>query len=173
MRTVFLDRDGVINRKAAEGDYVKNWSEFEFLPGAVSGLRMLSEAGWKLMVVTNQRGIALGRMSADDLADIHTRMCLELGIAGAPIEAVYVCPHDRGKCYCRKPDVGLFLEAWRDWPGLDFRHSVVIGDSLSDMQAATRLKCGRVWIGDNPPPDTDFATHSIEEAAQMMLFYYS
>lgn len=129
--TVFLDRDGTINVKAPEGDYVKSWDEFEFLPGAVDAVRALREAGRRVVVVTNQRGIALGRMSEDDLADIHRRMLDVLG----PIDAIYHCPHDEGECDCRKPLPGMLLRAAEELPGVRLAGAVMIGDSGADMEA--------------------------------------
>jgi D-glycero-D-manno-heptose 1,7-bisphosphate phosphatase len=145
--TAFLDRDGTINRKAPEGDYIKSWSEFEFLPGAVDAIRMLSEHGIRTIVVTNQRGIALGRMTEADLEDIHARMVATLEGAGAALDAIYHCPHDYGECDCRKPDVGMFSSAQRDFPDISFEQAVVIGDSASDMEAATRVGSCGIRIG--------------------------
>jgi D-glycero-D-manno-heptose 1,7-bisphosphate phosphatase len=141
MRTVFLDRDGVLNRKRPEGQYVTRWEEFEFLPRAAEGLHLLQEAGLRLIVVTNQRGVALGRLSEADLEAIHRRMAGELAQAGVRLAAVYHCPHDRGRCDCRKPGTGLFLRAQADFPDTDFGQSAVVGDSLSDLEAAARLDC--------------------------------
>ena len=145
---VFLDRDGVINRKQPEDDYVKRWEEFEFLPGAIEALRLLARAGCRTVVVTYQRGIALGRMTAEAVDDIHARMRHALAEAGARIEAVYYCPHDNGSCDCRKPGTGLFLRATRELPGVDFSRAIVIGDSVKDMQAGARLGCRTVLIAD-------------------------
>ena len=99
---VFLDRDGVINRKAPEGEYVTRWSEFAFLPGALDALRALAGAPVRVVVATNQRGIARGRMTAGDLAAIHARMRGAVLEAGGRIDAIYHCPHEGG-CDCRKP----------------------------------------------------------------------
>jgi D-glycero-D-manno-heptose 1,7-bisphosphate phosphatase len=141
VQTVFLDRDGVINRKLPEGDYVTRWEEFEFLPDAASGLRLLKEAGLRLIVITNQRGIALGRLTEADLEEIHQRMRAELVQCGVRLDAIYHCPHDRGQCDCRKPAVGLFLKARHDFPDIDFAQSVMVGDSVTDLEAGNRLGC--------------------------------
>jgi histidinol-phosphate phosphatase family protein len=97
--TVFLDRDGTINVKPPEGDYVKPWDEFEFLRGAATAVRELFDAGLRVVIVTNQRGIARGLMKEEDLADIHARMVAAIG-RDVPI---CHCPHDEGECDCRKP----------------------------------------------------------------------
>ena len=143
--TAFLDRDGTINVKAAEGDYVKSWEEFTFLPGAEQAVRLLADAGWRVVVVTNQRGVALGRMDMAAVDEIHRRMRERL-----PVDAVYVCPHERGSCDCRKPGTGLFAQAVLDDAGIDPAGSVVIGDSESDMAAGRAFGARTILVG--PPP---------------------
>ena len=140
-KTLFLDRDGVINRKMPEGAYVERPAQFEFLPGAVEALRRLRAAGIKLIVVTNQRGVALGSMSLADVDAIHARMREALARAGGDVDAVYVCPHEAGTCDCRKPDLGLFQRALRDDPTIDLAEAAVVGDSASDILAGNRLGC--------------------------------
>ena len=137
LSAVFLDRDGVINRKAAEGDYVPAWKAFEFLPGALEGLRLLARSELTVIVVTNQRGVALGRIAPQALAEIHRKMRAAVVAAGAQIDAIYCCPHDAG-CHCRKPEVGLFEQAARDFR-LTLMDTAVIGDQSSDMIAARRV----------------------------------
>ena len=141
--TVFLDRDGTINVKAPEGDYVKSWDEFEFLPGAADAVRALRNSGRRVVVVTNQRGIALGRMTEDDLADIHERMLEATG----PVDAVYHCPHDEGECDCRKPLPGMLERAAAEVPGVDLANAVIVGDSESDMQAGAAVGVRGIRIG--------------------------
>jgi histidinol-phosphate phosphatase family protein len=142
--TVFLDRDGVINRQRS--NYVTSWDEFEFLPQATDAIRMLNAAGLRVVVVTNQRAVARGLLGIADLTRIHECMCTELKAAGAAIDAIYYCPHDNGLCTCRKPGVGMFLQAQREFPEIDFHRSVVVGDSLSDMQAGMRLGCRLILV---------------------------
>jgi D-glycero-D-manno-heptose 1,7-bisphosphate phosphatase len=138
VETVFVDRDGTINVSAAEGDYVKSVDEFAFLDGAEDALRRLKDAGLRVIVVTNQRGIALGRTTADAVAEINSRL---------DVDAVYVCPHENGVCDCRKPGVGLFLQAQRDFPAIDFARSVMVGDAETDAEAARRLQMRMILIG--------------------------
>jgi histidinol-phosphate phosphatase family protein len=145
---IFLDRDGVINRKPPEGDYVRRWSDFEFLPGAIEALKHLAARGrGPLIVVTNQRGVALGSMTREDVDDIHERMTSVLAQAGVRLDGIEVCPHERGTCACRKPGIGLFLEAARRDPTIAFPHSAVIGDSISDLEAAQRLGAEAFAVG--------------------------
>ena len=144
---IFLDRDGVINRKRPEGDYVRSWGEFEFLPGVLDALAAMAQTPARIIVVTNQRGIARGRLTEADLAEIHARMVAAIGAHGGRIDAIYYCPHEGG-CDCRKPRTGLFEQALRDFPDTDLANSVVIGDSLSDMEAAARVGCRAMLIAE-------------------------
>ena len=142
----FLDRDGVINEKADEGDYVKSPAEFRMLPGAPEAIRALNEQSVRVVVVTNQRGIALGRMTEEDVAGVHRRMEAELAEAGAHVDAVLHCPHDHGVCDCRKPGTGMFREALRRFPGTSVERAVVIGDARSDMEAAHALGARAILV---------------------------
>jgi D-glycero-D-manno-heptose 1,7-bisphosphate phosphatase len=146
MLTIFLDRDGVINRKQPENDYVKSWQEFTFLPGALEGVRILSGLAARLIVVTNQRGVARGRMREEDLLDIHERMTAAVAAAGGRIDGIYHCPHEEGACQCRKPRTGLFERAQADFPDIDFRFSLIVGDSVSDLLPGAKLGCRMALI---------------------------
>jgi D-glycero-D-manno-heptose 1,7-bisphosphate phosphatase len=155
---VFLDRDGVINEKAREGEYVTSWERFRFLPHALEGLGALASLRVPVIVATNQRGIARGAMAETDLADIHARMLDAVAAAGGRIDAVYHCPHEGG-CDCRKPLPGMFLAAAREH-GLALERSVVIGDRRADMDAAAAIGARGVLItgsGEPPLPGEDVA----------------
>ena len=137
-RAAFLDRDGVLNRRAPPHDYVKSPAEFTWLAGAREGVLRLNREDWLVLVVTNQRGIARGLMSAADVEAIHARAQRELREIGAHVDAFYVCPHgDSDACACRKPQPGLILQAAREW-NVDLRASVLIGDDDRDIEAARR-----------------------------------
>lgn len=146
VRYVFLDRDGVLNRKHPEGAYVTDWEQFQWLPGAVEAVARMNRAGMPVILVSNQRGIALGLFTVDQLELIHSNMRTQLAQHGARLDAIYYCPHDIGECQCRKPDLGLFEQARKDFPGAAAHNSVVIGDSLSDMQAGQRLGMKTIFI---------------------------
>ncbi|MGB9029635.1 MAG: HAD family hydrolase [Acidobacteriaceae bacterium] len=150
IRTVFLDRDGVINRKPPEGAYVSQWDDFHFLPGAESAIATLNRSGRRVIVVSNQRGIALGYYTAADVEALHARLQEHLGAHGAKIDAFYYCPHDKEQCDCRKPGPGLFLQAFRDFTEASPATSVMIGDSLSDVEAASRLGMHSIFIQGDP-----------------------
>src|SRR5205807_8212668 len=133
MSTIFLDRDGVINENRA--DYVKSWSEFRFLPGSREAIAKLTQAGHRIIVCTNQAGIARGTLSVEAVEDIHHRMIASIYDIGGKIEKVYYCPHDRdGDCFCRKPRPGMLLRA-RDELDIDLHEAVFIGDSITDIRA--------------------------------------
>jgi histidinol-phosphate phosphatase family protein len=154
VKTAFLDRDGVINHKRPEGNYVTCWEEFEFLPLVKEALWILNASGYRLIVVTNQRGIALKIMTESELQEIHKRMLAELAKVNVSIQAIYYCPHDEGQCYCRKPYPGMFLQAQRDFLDIDFESSIVIGDSLADIDAGNQLGCQTILISDALCKDT-------------------
>lgn len=159
----------MINVKAPEGEYVTSWASFAFAPGALEGLRTLAGLGVPLVVATNQRGIARGRMTEDDLAAIHARMHAEVERAGGRIDAIYHCPHEGG-CDCRKPGTALFERAAADL-GIELAAAAVIGDRASDMEAATRIGATRVLVGDHPEPmpPVDHRAADLLEAARWLL----
>lgn len=137
-RAAFLDRDGVLNRKMPEGEYVTTPEEFKLLPGAVRGLQLLAEAGFRLIVVTNQRGVARGKLTLDGLSAIHRKMERLLAASSVTLDAIYYCPHASGECDCRKPEPGLLLRAFANSPDLVPAECVLFGDSGSDVEAARR-----------------------------------
>lgn len=150
IKYVFLDRDGVINRKPPEGSYIKSWSEFHPLPRAEQAIAALNASGRTVIVVTNQRGVALGLYSEKDVTEIHRRLQDHLSGYSAHIDAFYYCPHDKNKCDCRKPATGLFERAFRDFPQASAANSILIGDSVSDVEAARRLSMPSIFIIGDP-----------------------
>jgi len=145
INTIFLDRDGVINRKL-DNNYVKNWSEFVFLDGAIEALVTLRSLCRFLIIITNQRGISRGIMTDKDLNDIHYNMTQELSSHNVKIDAIYYCPDDLGSPD-RKPAPGMGYKAKADFTELDFSSSLMIGDSMSDLEFASNLGLRSVWIG--------------------------
>ena len=134
----FIDRDGVLNHRIPGDTYVTTPDELTVLPHAVEALREISARGYPIVVFTNQRGVARGFMSEADVAEIHTKLCATCEAGGAPLLAIYVCPHDNAPpCECRKPKPGMLLRAARDHD-LDLSRSVVVGDSDTDLQAGRR-----------------------------------
>jgi D-glycero-D-manno-heptose 1,7-bisphosphate phosphatase len=146
VRYVFLDRDGVINRKAPEGHYVSSWRDFHILAGGETAISRLNQSGYKVIIVTNQRGVALGVYSEQDILNLHEQLARHLTLFDAHIDAIYYCPHDENDCQCRKPGTGLFEKAFREFPDASSANSVMIGDSLSDIEAGVRLGMLTIFI---------------------------
>lgn len=140
-KAVFLDRDGVINRKAAEGSYIVSWPEFEILPGVIEAIRILNQAAYKVIVVTNQRAVARSKITLTELEEIHRKLIAELARSGAVIDRIYFCPHDlENKCECRKPEPGMLLRAVEELE-IDPQRSWMIGDRPADIEAGRRAGC--------------------------------
>ena len=145
-KAAFLDRDGVINRKAAEGKYVISWHDMEILPGVGEGIRLLNHAGFRVIVVSNQRCVAKGLITETKLAGLHQRMSDAIALDCGKIDAIYYCPHDiQQRCRGRKPEPGMLLYAAREH-NLDLTASWMIGDSGADVQAGRRAGCRTVLL---------------------------
>ncbi|MDQ3553686.1 MAG: HAD family hydrolase, partial [Chloroflexota bacterium] len=146
---LFLDRDGALNVKAPEGRYITGWGQFELLPGVDAALRELRrrDPGRRIIVITNQRGVARGLIDAASLADLHERMRVELRGAGVELDGIYVCPHEADSCDCRKPKPGLLHQALADFPEIEPERSALIGDSLADLEMAQRFGCAAYLVG--------------------------
>ena len=148
-QAVFLDRDGVINRDRP--DFVKSWEEFEFLPHSLEALAALSQTPYKIVVITNQSGVARGLLTERTLEQMHARMLNSVRASGGRIDAIYYCPHAPGVgCDCRKPATGLFFEAARDLD-IDLTLSRAIGDSHRDAQAANRAGVQAILLNRSLP----------------------
>jgi histidinol-phosphate phosphatase family protein len=148
-KIVFLDRDGVINKKAPEGDYIKSWREFEFLPGSLEALEILSKKGAEIYLISNQAGIARGVMRKEDLEEINKNMEEELKKRGVEIKGAYFCCHGwNDNCSCRKPEPGMLLQAGRDHQ-INLTKSVFIGDDQRDMLAGQAAGCKTILIDSN------------------------
>lgn len=146
IRWVFLDRDGTLNVKPPDGEYIERPDALKLLPGAAEAVRMLNHAELWTGVVTNQRGVALGRMSIEDLEAVHDRLKRLLCLEGAHVDALYACPHGIDECTCRKPHPGLLLRAQSEYPALDFAQAAIVGDSFSDVQTGRQLGLKTVLI---------------------------
>ncbi len=144
---VLLDRDGTINVKAAEGEYITRPDEITLLPDAAAAIGLLNARRIPVAVVTNQRGIALGRMTETDLEAVHCRLAELLAAEGAVLDAVFHCPHDVGECGCRKPGTVMLEQAARYFGLDDFAHVVMIGDSATDVLAGRRVGARAVLLG--------------------------
>ena len=145
--TVFLDRDGVINR-GREG-YVRTPDRFEFMPHAIDGMRLLQKHGWRLVIVTNQDASGWKLVPERQLLRIHNRMLASLRKAGIRIAEIYYCPHHvLSDCACRKPRPGMLLAAARDL-GVRPRMAWMVGDKPLDVETGRAFGCRTAWVG--PP----------------------
>jgi len=183
LATVFLDRDGVLNQKMPEGSYVTRWEEFHPLPGVAQAIGKLNRAGVRVIVVSNQRGVSLGLYSVADVEAIHASFQQLLQQSGAHVDAFYFCPHAKRSCACRKPLSGLFDQAKAQFPAITAETSVMVGDSLSDIEFGSRLGMKTVFIDGDPThqkPGVDAARElsdlrcsSLSEAVQSLLVGFS
>jgi D-glycero-D-manno-heptose 1,7-bisphosphate phosphatase len=157
-KVVFLDRDGVINRDSP--DYIKSWREFEFLPGSLAALALLSRAGYQPIVITNQSAIRRGLVPLVVLEEMHRRMLSAIEAAGGHILDIFFCPHrpDEG-CVCRKPRPGMILQA-QARHGIDLAAAFMIGDSAKDILCGRNAGCGTnilVLTGNGPAAEQELA----------------
>lgn len=137
---LFLDRDGILN-KHLPGDYVRNWNMWEWLPGVLDAMPVLAKHYKRIFIVSNQQGVGKGLMTQADLDDVHRHMLSDIEKAGGRIDKVYVCT-DLESVHSpnRKPEIGMALQAQRDFPEVDFHRSVMVGDSKSDELFAQRSR---------------------------------
>lgn len=174
MRAIFLDRDGVVIRKAADGEYIENLRDVKILPGSLEAIASLCRAGYKVFFVTNQRGIRLGRMSAADVEEIHSYLKRAIEAAGGVLSGAYVCPHDYSdECDCRKPNPGMLIQAAKDH-SLSLKLCWMVGDSATDVQAGKRAGCKTTLIARdvderNVACAPDYVVGSLELFAQKIV----
>lgn len=167
-KTIFLDRDGVINHRVMNG-YVQSVEDFHLLDGAPEAIVTLSKAGYRLVVLTNQRGIALGYYTIEDLNEIHRTLSEKISSLGGTLVEFFFCPHDRNEgCTCRKPEPGMIDLANQIQP-VDWEKSWLIGDSDTDLLAgkARHLKVIKIGKEEKVKP---FATvSSLRDAVSIIL----
>lgn len=173
---IFLDRDGTIN---VEKDYLVDPAEFELIPGVGEALRRCHEAGYLLIVVTNQSGVARGYFTAAEVDRLHAHLQEELLPYGLQIDAFYLCPHHpehgSGPCDCRKGAPGMLLQAAREHH-IDLAASWMVGDKRSDVEAGENAGCRSILVrtgygtgvGEGLPPLTLIA-ESLAEAVELIL----
>ncbi len=134
MKLILLDRDGVINQDSDK--FVKSVDEFEILPGSIEGIANLSQAGFKVVVCTNQSGIGRGLFTMEDLNEMHGKLHQLVDQAGGTIDAIIFCPHTpEDNCNCRKPKPGMILDICERFNVDDISEVMMIGDSIRDLQA--------------------------------------
>ena len=144
LKVIFLDRDGVINRDSA--DYIKSWSEFEFLPGSLEAIRRLTLSGFTSIVITNQSAINRHMMSRKELDYMHAMMKTAVRSHGGEIKDIFFCPHTpEDRCDCRKPKPGLIYQARQKYQ-VDLAAAAMIGDSAKDIECARNAGCGHAVL---------------------------
>ncbi len=171
-RAVFLDRDGVINRAVMrEGLPYSPVSlkDFELLPGVEAAARRLHDAGFKLIVVTNQPDVKNGLQTMENVEEIHRKIRKAL-----PLDGIKACFHtDSDRCQCRKPKPGMLLEAAKDW-SIDLKKSYMVGDTWKDTDAGKAAGCQTIWVrhpgyAESEKVSADETVGSLHEAAELIL----
>lgn len=152
-RVIFLDRDGTMNE---EVNYLHRPEDLRMIPGTAEAVRMFNEAGYQVIVITNQAGVARGYYTEADVEVLHAYMNEVLEESGAHVDAFYYCPHHpehgigayKTVCRCRKPNIGMFEAAERELPGgIDKSRSFMIGDKLIDTEAGHRFGIRSILVG--------------------------
>lgn len=172
MRAVFLDRDGTLN-KSIERRPPNTPDELEMLPGAAQAVAQLHAAGFKIFVVTNQGGVALGYMTKKELDAIHDKLREEVEKAGGKIDAIAACTHKPwAKCSCRKPKPGLILQLAEKY-NIDLAGSFMIGDREMDIQAGQAAGATTILVGDEDiaPTVPDHKVPDLAAAAELILSF--
>jgi histidinol-phosphate phosphatase family protein len=171
--SLFLDRDGVINQRPGN-DYVRKWSDFQFLPGVLTAIQKLSKVFGKIFIVTNQQGIGKGFYTELILQTIHQNMLHEIEKAGGHVNAIYFSPHlaVENSPY-RKPAPGMAYTAKKDFPEVDFNKSVMVGDTASDMDFASNLGMYKIFIEYNGIALPEFNDSSRPHEYSTSLFKWS
>ncbi|MCM8809343.1 MAG: HAD-IIIA family hydrolase [Candidatus Omnitrophica bacterium] len=147
MKIVFLDRDGVISI-FTPNDYIKKWEEFKFIPEGIDGLKILNDAGYKVIIISNQAGVNKGLFTINDLNEITENMLKELKNKGVNnILKVYYCIHTKEEnCECRKPKTGLFKKAEQDFGKIEFSKTYFIGDADIDIIAGKNVGTNTILV---------------------------
>ncbi len=143
--TLFLDRDGVINVESV-GSYITTWDEFKFHDGVLSAMNKLNQVFGNIVVVTNQRGVGKEIMTLATLKEIHANMKSVVAENGGRIDKVYSCTALSDADHNRKPNIGMGHQAQQDFPEIDFKRSIMVGNSMSDMEFGKRLSMHTVFL---------------------------
>ena len=175
-QTVFLDRDGTINVKAPQGQYVTSPAALVLIPGSAAAIARLNAAGIQVVLVTNQRWLSGPAADPAGYARVHARLEELLAAEGAHLDAAYHCPHDRGCCGCRKPGTGMLTRAAREHR-FSLGAAVMIGDSGTDVAAGQAAGTATILLrpgqrpvpGDAVPGDTDFMAADLAGAVHLIL----
>ena len=171
--TLFLDRDGVINHETV-GLYITRWEDFRFYDGVLEALKVFANRFGRIFIVTNQRGVSKGLMTEQDLNDIHLNMLGSIEANGGRIDKIYYCIDMGNESPNRKPNPGMGLQAKKDFPEIDFKRSLMIGNTMNDMIFGKKLGSYTFFIASNRPapvlPDatTDAVFSSLKSVSERM-----
>lgn len=165
--TLFLDRDGVINEEIRDG-YVLRPDMFQFSEGVLDAMPLLAKHFERILVVTNQRCIGRGLLTVAGLQEIHAHMLQQIEQQGGRIDNIYFCPDLDSSSPCRKPAIGMGLQAKQDFPAIDFTQAVMVGNTLSDMQFGKSLGMQTVFIP-STRPEIPFPHPLIDQRFQNLL----
>lgn len=149
LQLIILDRDGVINHDSDA--YIKTPEEWHAIEGSLQAIAKLNHAGYRVAIATNQSGLARGYFTQADLDAIHLKMQTDLAAVGGHIDAIFYCPHGPDeRCDCRKPKPGLLFNIAQHF-GIDLKHTLLVGDSLRDIEAAQAANCEAVLVKTGKP----------------------
>ena len=170
--TLFLDRDGVVNVQLV-GDYVKKPSELVLREDFVRSIPYLKKHFRRFILVTNQQCIGKGICTQADVDDVHRYMCTLLADNGFRFDAIYLCPHVAGSgCGCRKPEIGMIDQALGDFPDIKLHRSMMVGDSLSDMQFGRAAGIPTLYIGTVKPENREAVTANSDFISPTLLQFF-
>ena len=165
--TLFLDRDGVINHEK-QNDYIHTWDEFEFYDGVLKAMEIFAGIFNRIIIVTNQKGVGKGLTKENDLQTIHKNMQAAIEKAGGKVDAVYYCKDVENDSPNRKPQPGMGLQAIEKFPDIDVSKSIMVGNTLSDMQFGRNLKVFTVFLP-TTRPEVDLADENIDEVYPTLI----
>jgi D-glycero-D-manno-heptose 1,7-bisphosphate phosphatase len=171
--TLFLDRDGVINYENP-GTYVRNWDEFIFYPQAAENISYFNERFQHLILATNQRGVTKALMTLKDLENIHANMIKGIEEKGGKIDRIYYCVDEEASSPCRKPNPGMAFQAVEDFPGINLKKSLMVGNNISDMLFGKNAGMKTVFLRTTKPDlelphrDIDLYFNNLDEFASAL-----
>ena len=171
--TLFLDRDGLINEEKLN-EYVLNWDQFIFSKGVLEAFKILTPIFERIIIISNQRGVGKELMTEEDLLKIHKEMKREVENVGGKIDAIYYCTDKNDRCFNRKPNPGMAIQARNDFPSIDFNKSIMVGNKLSDMKFGRNAGMFTVFLTTTNPetpfphPDIDAQFAGLLEFAQRL-----
>ncbi|MFT3911923.1 MAG: HAD family hydrolase [Ferruginibacter sp.] len=167
--TLFLDRDGVINHEKHE-DYIHTWDEFKFYDGVTEAMKKFSSIFHRIIVVTNQRGVGKGLTKLDDLHTIHANMQHEIENAGGRIDAIFYCSDLESSSPFRKPNPGMGLQAIKQFPDIDIKKSIMVGNTISDMEFGRNLGVYTVFLP-TTRPEVNLKDEKIDAVCESLIAF--